>query len=85
MPNSSLLFFQGTQRINAGLGSPIGDGLRCVGDRVVRLRTRVGALNFATHPSGGTRHYQVWYGNSANFCTRSTFNLSNGLSVDWTP
>ncbi len=100
VPNSSLLFFQGTQRVNSGLGSPFGDGLRCVGGSVVRLRTRVGALNFAAHPAGGdlpisvqgalplaggTRHYQVWYRNSANFCTSSTFNLSNGWSVDWTP
>jgi hypothetical protein len=34
---------------------------------------------------GGTRHYQVWYRNAAAFCTASTFNLSNGLTLQWTP
>lgn len=100
VPNSSLLFFQGTQRVNAGLGSAFGDGLRCVGGSVVRLRTATGVYNYASHPAGGdapisvqgglpttggTRHYQVWYRNSAIFCTSSTFNLSNGWSVAWTP
>jgi hypothetical protein len=33
----------------------------------------------------GTREYQVWYRNAATFCTTSTFNLTNGLSVSWTP
>jgi hypothetical protein len=36
-------------------------------------------------PAGATRHYQVWYRNSAAFCGPSTFNLSNGLSISWTP
>ncbi len=34
---------------------------------------------------GGIRHYQTWYRNAANFCTASTFNLSNGLTIQWTP
>jgi hypothetical protein len=34
-------------------------------------------------PGGGTRYYQAWYRNAATFCTPSTFNLSNGLRVDW--
>ena len=31
----------------------------------------------------GTRTYQVWYRNAAAFCTASTFNLSNGVSIVW--
>jgi len=34
---------------------------------------------------GATRHYQVWYRNAAAFCTASTFNLSNGHTLQWTP
>jgi hypothetical protein len=30
-----------------------------------------------------TRTYQVWYRNSAAFCTSDTFNLTNALSVLW--
>jgi hypothetical protein len=33
----------------------------------------------------GTRDYQVWYRNAAAFCTVSTFNLSNGWELNWTP
>ena len=100
VPNTSLLFFQGTQQVNSGLGAGFGDGLRCAGGSVVRLKSRNAALNFAAYPAGGdapvsvqgalplaggTRHYQVWYRNAATFCTSATFNLSNGWSVTWTP
>jgi hypothetical protein len=30
-----------------------------------------------------TRYYQVWYRNSAPFCTTATFNLTNGYSIVW--
>jgi hypothetical protein len=33
----------------------------------------------------GTRTYQIWYRNAAGFCTPSTFNVSNGLFVVWSP
>jgi hypothetical protein len=35
--------------------------------------------------TSGVRHYQVWYRNAALFCTPSTFNLTNGTSVNWAP
>ncbi len=35
--------------------------------------------------TGATRRYQVWYRNAAPFCTPSTFNLTNGLEIAWTP
>jgi hypothetical protein len=31
----------------------------------------------------GSRYYQVWYRNAAAFCTTGTFNLTNGLQLDW--
>jgi hypothetical protein len=63
------------------------------------LATRVNSAGASTYPSAGepsisvrgavvapgVRSYQVWYRNSAAFCTPSTFNLSNGLQVLWTP
>jgi hypothetical protein len=39
----------------------------------------------ATFP-GSVRHYQVWYRDgSPGFCTSSTFNLTQGLSLTWIP
>jgi hypothetical protein len=35
--------------------------------------------------AGATRHYQSWYRNAAAFCSIDTFNLTNGVSVTWTP
>jgi hypothetical protein len=35
--------------------------------------------------TGGVRLYQVWFRNSATYCTSSTFNLTNGLRVTWLP
>lgn len=34
---------------------------------------------------GATRFYQVWYRNSATYCTSSTYNLSNGVEITWSP
>jgi hypothetical protein len=40
-----------------------------------------------TIPSSGgvTRHYQAWFRDAASFCTSSVFNLTNGVSVSWSP
>jgi hypothetical protein len=35
--------------------------------------------------AGSTFEYQIWYRNAGAFCSASTFNLSNGYSVTWTP
>lgn len=35
--------------------------------------------------TGGTRRYQAYYRNAASYCTSSSFNLSNGLSLEWIP
>ncbi len=100
-PNSTCLYFQGSGLSGAGLGTVFGDGLRCVAGTVVRLGTAANnASGQSLYPeagdphvsvrglvpgAGGTRWYQVWYRNAAAFCTSSTFNLSNGLQVDWCP
>jgi len=98
MPNSSALYFQGTDRIAGGAGQVFGDGLRCVTGGVQRLGTKLnfaGASQFpegvdprisirgAVTVPGSTRHYQAWYRNAASFCTPSTFNLTNGVTVTW--
>jgi hypothetical protein len=97
MPDEAALYFQGTAQINGGLGTPFGDGLRCVGGTVVRLGTKVNVGGASRYPgtgdpslsmqgqvgSPGSRTYQVWYRNAAAFCTSSTFNLTNGLAVVW--
>ncbi len=97
MPNSSALYFQGTNQVNAGAGSAFGDGKRCAGGSIIRLGTKMNAANTSSYPVGGdllisvrgaigapgTRTYQVWYRNAAAFCTADTFNLSNGLEIVW--
>ncbi len=97
MPNSSALYFQGTAQQSAGLGIVFGDGLRCAGGSVIRLGTKFNVSGASQYPvvgdpsvsvrglvgAAGTRTYQCWYRNSASFCTTSTFNLTNGLSIAW--
>jgi Tol biopolymer transport system component len=34
---------------------------------------------------GGSRHYQGFYRNAASFCSSATFNLTNGISLTWSP
>lgn len=101
LPNSSCLFFQGTTRAAGGAGIVFGDGLRCAAGSVLRLGIRAVSGNARSLGHGvgtdapisstglvtnaGTRTYQVWYRNSAAFCTASTFNLSNGYEVQWGP
>jgi hypothetical protein len=94
MPNSTCLYFQGTTQL---AGTVFGDGLRCAGGSVIRLGTKANAAGTSSYPVGadlkisvkglvtapGARTYQAWYRNAAAFCTASTFNLSNGLLVNW--
>ncbi|MCY2960261.1 MAG: hypothetical protein NTY35_08845 [Planctomycetota bacterium] len=99
-PNGPTLYYQGTDRLNGGSGIQFGDGLRCVGGTVARLRIAysgasgnsqvpdvldpaLSVLGQVTAP--GTRVYQVWYRNAANYCTPATFNLTNGLELLWAP
>lgn len=99
MPNSVALYLQGTQQVANGFGTIFGDGLLCVGGSIVRLGQETN-VNGASHypgvgdlpisvqgaaPAGSTRDYQVWYRNSANYCTFATANLTNAIEVIWGP
>jgi hypothetical protein len=94
LPNSTCLYFQGTTQISPAFG----DGLRCAGGTIIRLGTKVNVAGASQYPVGAdlavsvrgavttpgvTRYYQVWYRNSAPFCTTATFNLTNGYSIVW--
>lgn len=97
----SVLFFQGTARVNGSIGAAFGDGLRCAGGTTTRLGIRTGAGGLAAYgaPSGdvpvstrggvpaagGTFHYQAWFRDATSFCTPAQYNLSNGLTITWIP
>ena len=52
---TTIVFFQGTAPVNNGLGSVLGDGLRCATGSIVRLGTRTasaGACSFGAGISG---------------------------------
>jgi len=98
MPNSSALYFQGTTQLSGGAGTAFGDGLRCAGGTITRLGTKTNAGGASSYPNGSqpisirgnnvagnVRTYQCWYRNAAAFCTPSTFNLTNGLQIPWSP
>jgi hypothetical protein len=99
MPNSTALYFQGTQQQSAGAGAPFGDGKRCASGVVTRLGMKFntgGASQYPTgmetsisirggNAAGDSRTYQVWYRDAAAFCTSDTFNLTNGRRVVWSP
>lgn len=98
--SSLVILFQGTQQADGGRGIVVGDGLRCAAGSLVRLKAVLASGGAAQFPgpgdpplsvagqvpaTGGFRTYQVWHRDAANFCTTSTFNLSNGLMLTWTP
>jgi hypothetical protein len=99
MPDSSVLYFQGTLQQNGGNGGAFGDGLRCAGGVVIRFDTNTNVAGASTYPFGatpsvsikggvsapGTRTYQAWYRNAASFCQPATFNLTNGVEINWSP
>ena len=94
-----VLFFQGMNFINSGNGNPFGDGLRCCGGGVRRLEVQfmdasgaastTGALSVSGAVSAGTTYCnQGWYrdppGAGGSPCS-TYFNLTNAVSVTWTP
>ena len=99
MPNGPALYFQGTTQLGGGAGIAFGDGLRCAGGSTIRLSIQTNVSGSSQFPIGagprlsvvglvaapGTRNYQVWYRDSAAFCTASTFNVTNGWKVVWAP
>src|SRR4029079_8294476 len=79
MPNSTVLYFQGTIQQTGGNGVSFGDGLRCAGGTVIRLAKSRNVAGASMYPAGaqapihvkgavtapGTRTYQGWYRNAA--------------------
>ena len=99
MPSGPALYFQGSAILGGGAGSVFGDGLRCAGGMIVRLKVVQNVAGSSQYPAGGdvsasvrglvsvpgSRVYQTWYRDSAAYCTASTFNLTNGVMVAWRP
>lgn len=96
--NGFVTFLQGSTVLGGGAGVVFGDGLRCTGGQVVRLKTKLASGGTAIYPAagepaisvkgmvpaaGGFRGYQVWYRNPTAFCTEGTFNFTNAVAVDW--
>lgn len=90
------LLYTGTQAIAGGMGTPFGDGLRCVGGDVVRLTivTSDGAGCAVWGPdlgsiglwgAGDTRQFQVWYRDPSGGPCGSNFNLSTAREVTFGP
>ncbi|MBK7877656.1 MAG: hypothetical protein IPJ77_18365 [Planctomycetes bacterium] len=101
MRSSTALYLQGMTRDNGGAGTPLFDGLRCVGGAIVRLAVKLNVNGASQYPDvgnpsvsvrgavpagGGARHYQVYYRDAAAaFCPPATANWTNGLTLQWLP
>jgi hypothetical protein len=95
-PTTSVLFFQGTSPTATVFGDGIrcvGGNVVRLGTKV----SAAGAANFGhgigadpdisvrglIPAGGGLYRYQAWYRNAAAYCTPSTFNLTNGIAIQW--
>ena len=96
VPNSPGLYFQGTTRVNGGQGSLFGDGLRCAGGPVKRLEvvvsdaaglssSTVDVASVGGVQPGDVRDYQLWFRDSQLSPCGTSFNLTNGLEIQWLP
>jgi hypothetical protein len=94
------LYFEGTAQQSAGAGIAFGDGKLCVGGTIIRLgvkfNTPAGTSSYPVGAdpilsvagfvvAGDTRTYQIWYRDSAAFCSAATYNLTNGMQTIWAP
>jgi hypothetical protein len=92
------LFFRGTGL--AANPITFGDGMLCAAVGIVRMGVVFPVAGSASYPggltpapihiaggdaSGDTRHYQCWYRDAVVFCSASTFNLTQGLTLTWIP
>ncbi|MBI5365095.1 MAG: hypothetical protein HZA53_18100 [Planctomycetes bacterium] len=91
------VFLKGDALVHAG--AVFGDGVRCVGGNLVRLGTKANSGGLAEYPEAGdvllsvrgatppgsglVAYYQVYYRNAAIYCTTATFNVTNGIRVEW--
>jgi hypothetical protein len=101
LPRTTMIvFFQGTAALDRGVGVPFSRGLACLGGNMIMLGVRSSAQGSVSYPiagedkvsvigqippSGGTRYYQAWYRDNFSPMTYQSYNLSNGLSVNWIP
>lgn len=97
LPQTVVLYAQGTTALASGGGVPYADGLACIGGPVVRLAAITHSIAGSRHPSptsvristagncipGATRRYQVLYRDTSSFCTTATFNTTNAVEVTW--
>ena len=86
-PGQPALLFVGSAGLGGGI--PFGDGLRCVGQEVVRLGVETadstgyaewgpGLTNATGSPPYGDRFFQAWYRDPGGGPCGTGFNLSNG-------
>lgn len=93
--NGAGYFFVGDAQIAGGGGTPFGNGLRCVGGNVQRIRKIPGGQGSGTLPpvgttihqivgasAGDTDFFQVWYRDPHGACGNA-FNTTNGVIVVW--
>ncbi|QDV05265.1 Carboxylesterase NlhH [Planctomycetes bacterium Poly30] len=97
MPETFVLYFQGTALQNPGVG--LAEGLLCAGGTITRLGVRPTLQGSALYPgpghpsisvSGGvtagvTLYYQGWYRDVDPHCNGSNANLTNAIAVTWLP
>ncbi len=97
-PNTSTLLFAGPNQTQAAFGDGLrciaGPTYRLGVHTATALGTTTYGPGLAGNlcssfsqclVAGGTFNFQIWYRNAAPFCTPSTFNLTNGVSVTYTP
>lgn len=97
---TSLIVYQGDALLAGGQGVVFGDGLACIGGHALRLRTLAASGGLAQVPGagdpplsvlgqlplyGGLVYYGAVYRDADPFCTSSTWNSTNAVSVLWRP
>ncbi len=96
LPGEPALLLCGLTTVNGGSGLPFGDGLRCTGGSAVRLGVQwpnasgdaswgPGLAGSGGWIAGDTRHFQGWYRDPVGSPCATGFNLTNGVSVVFTP
>jgi hypothetical protein len=93
------LFFQANGVLASP--ATFGDGMLCAAVGILRMGVVFPTGGSASYPggltpnpihiagapinAGDTKHYQCWYRDAIAFCTASTFNLTQGLTLQWAP
>lgn len=92
----SAIFFVGAFQKNGGLGTPFGDGLRCVQGPPLRrypfnntgtgvmTQPSVAGLSLGLITPGSTWYFQAWHRDAATVCGNQT-NLTNAIGITFAP